>query len=57
MVVVWANGFTVQIPGDVWCGEASDLEERGEAILVPLDLLCMFSHAGVPDLVRIQTFS
>lgn len=48
MVVVWANGFTVQIPGDVWCGEASDLEERGEVILVQLDLLLHVVHCGSP---------
>lgn len=28
MVVVWTNGFTVQIPADVWCREASDLDSE-----------------------------
>lgn len=35
MVVVWANGFAVQVPADVRCGEATDLK-RGETILLYL---------------------
>lgn len=40
MVVVWTDGFTVQIPADIWCGEASDLDwdKRQVALLFPLHL-------------------
>lgn len=37
MVVVWTNGFTVQVPADIWGREASDLnlQKREVAVLLP----------------------
>ena len=43
MVVVWTNGFAVQVPADVWCREASDLRRGARFFIPPLSILYLIT--------------